>query len=245
VASRPSLVPNPPFKRENLLLNLACNVAAPALILTFLSPAGRLGPKLGLVVALAFPLGYGVADFVRRRQANFISILGFVGTLLTGGFGLMKLDAFWFAVKEAAVPFVIAIAVLLSLRTKSPLVRTLLYNDQVIDTAKVHAALEARGQVAAFERLLGRASHLLVLSFLLSAGLNFALARWLLRSPSGTPAFNAELGKMNALSWPVIVVPSTIVMFVALWILLRGIKELSGLEYEAIFHPPPEKPKGE
>ena len=50
-----------------------------------------LGPKWGLIVALVFPLGYGVYDFVRRRKTNFISVLGFVSVLLSGGLGLMKL----------------------------------------------------------------------------------------------------------------------------------------------------------
>lgn len=231
-------------KNENLLVNLLCNIGAPVLILSKLSTDGRLGPMPGLLVALAFPLGYGVWDFARRRRANFISIIGFASTLLTGGFGLMQLDGIWFAVKEAAVPLVIALGVLASMRTKSPLVRTLLYNEQVINVARVQTTLEERGRTGAFERLLAQASYLLVLSFLLSAVLNFILARLILKSPTGTPAFNAELGKMNLLSWPVIVLPSMIVTFIALWKLLRGIRTLTGLEYDHIFHAHPEKPKG-
>jgi hypothetical protein len=78
-------------------------------------------------------------------------------------------------------------------------------------------------------------------SFAFSAVLNFALARWLLRSPTGTPEFNAELAKMNLLSWPVIALPSTAIMMFALWRLLSGITRLTGLPLEEIFHPQPEK----
>ena len=236
-------MPTPPPKGENLLVNLLCNVGAPVLILSKLSSADLLGPVVGLVLALAFPLGYGLWDFARRRKANFISIIGFASTLLTGGFGLMKLDGIWFATKEAAVPLVIAVAVLASTRSRSPLVRTLLYNDQVINVARVRAALEERQNMDAFDRLLAQASYLLVASFLLSAVLNFMLARLLLRSPAGTPEFNAELGKMNLLSWPVIVVPSMVVTFIALWKLLHGIRALTGLDFDSIFHAQPEKPK--
>lgn len=230
-------------KQENLLINILFNVAAPALILVKLSGETRLGPVWALIVALAFPICYGSYDLIVRRKWNFFSILGFTSVLLTGGLGLMRVDGFWFAVKEATIPAIFGIAVVGSLWTRTPLVRTFLYNDKVIDTRKVHGVLEARSNVAAFERLLVHATWLMAGSFFLSAVLNFALARILLKSPSGTPAFNEELGKMTALSWPVIVVPSMIVTLGALWYLLSGVRRLSGLTLEEIFHPPPEKPK--
>jgi hypothetical protein len=144
-------------------------------------------------------------------------------------------------VKEAAVPTVIGIAVLVSLKTKKPLVHTMLYNPQVIDVQRVDAALEERQSRAGFDRLLVTSSYLLTLSFLLSAVLNFALARYLLVSPSGTAAFNAELAKMHVLSWPVIVLPSLIMTLFALWRLLSGLKGLTGLSMDEIFRAPPPK----
>jgi len=229
-----SVNPAPP-PRENLLINLVCNIAIPTFILAKLSGSGALGATGGLVVALAFPLGYGLWDFVRRRSANFVSIIGFTSVLLTGGLGLLEMDAFWFAVKEAAVPSIIGLAVLASMPTRRPLVKQFLYNEQMIDVARVDAALGEHGQRPAFARLLAQSSYWLAGSFALSAVLNFVLARHLLRSPTGTEAFNAELARMNLLSWPVIVVPSLAVMMFVLWRLLNGIRRLSGLEFEEIF----------
>jgi nitrogen fixation/metabolism regulation signal transduction histidine kinase len=74
----------------------------------------------------------------------------------------------------------------------------------------------------------------LAISFVISAILNFVLAIWILKSPAGTPEFNAELGRMTALSYPVIVLPSMIVMMVAVWMLIRGLKTLTGLQIEQI-----------
>lgn len=240
--------PAPP-PRENLLINLVCNIALPTFILAKLSGPATLGPVGGLVVALAFPIGYGAWDFIRRRSANFVSIIGFTSVLLTGSLGLMEMDAYWFAVKEAAVPSIIGLAVLASMPTRRPLVKQFLYNEQMIDVARVDAALGERGQRPAFARLLARSSYWLAGSFALSAVLNFFLARYLLRSETGTEAFNAELAKMNLLSWPVIVVPSLAVMMFVLWRLLSGIRRLSGLELEEIFRADapgakPAKPKG-
>ncbi len=230
-----------PAKRENLLVNIVCNIALPFLILSKLSGEARLGPVWALVVALVFPLGYFCYDFAQRRQANFVSILGFVSVLLTGGFALMELDGIWFAVKEASIPAVIGLAVLLSMNSKRPLIRQFVYNDQVINTARVDAALDERGNREAFRGLMRKAGWLVTASFLVSAALNFALARWILKSPSGSEAFNQELARMNLLSWPVIVLPSMAMMMLALWQLFGGIKRLTGLELEEIMHAPPEK----
>ena len=222
-------------KRENLLLNLACNLAIPTFVLMKLSSEKWLGPQWGVIVALAFPLGYGIYDLLQRKKTNVFSIIGIVSVLLTGTLNQMKADGLWFAIKEAAIPTIFGAAVLISMRTKRPLVRELLWNDQVIDTAKVDAVLVERGHRNELDRLLRRASFGLAFSFLLSAVLNFGLARYLLISPPGTPEFNAELGKMNGLSLPVIMLPTMIVTMVVFWKLMSGLTQLTGLELDQIF----------
>lgn len=230
-----------PRKKENVFLNLICNIVLPTIVLMRFSSDRFLGPLWGLLVALAFPVGYGIYDLIARRKTNLLSILGFISVLLSGGLGVMKVGGFWFAVKDAAVPTVIGAAVLLSLRTKNPLVRELLFNDQVIDVPRVTAALEERGRRTEFEQLLRRASIWLALAFLGSAVVNFFLARYILRSPPATPEFNAELGRMHLLVWPVIVIPSMAVMMFVFWRLVNGLTALTGLKTDEIFHA--EKPK--
>lgn len=235
-------VSRPTPQKENLLVNLVFNVALPVFVLSKLSTPERLGPVGGLLTALAFPLGYGVWDFLRRRQANFLSIIGFVSVLLTGGLGLMHIGGLGFAIKEAAVPAIIGLAVLASMKTKRPLVRTFLYNPQVIDTQRIDLALAARGTQSGFERLMVSSTCLLALSFGVSAILNFALARYLLTADPGTPAFNAQLGQMQLWNWPVIVLPSMAMTIFALWRLLSGIQKLTGLTLDEMFHAPAKKP---
>lgn len=231
----------PPPKKENLLLNLACNVAAPAIILAKFSKPELLGPKPGLLVALAFPLGYGIYDLIKRRNFNFLSALGFTSTLATGGLGLLKLEPLWFAVKEAAVPTLIGLTVLVSQWTKKPLVRSLLFNDQVLDVPRIEEALKVPGRQAGFTRLLQGASWLLAGSFAVSAVLNFALARYLITAMPDTPEFNEQLGKMTLWSWPVIALPSMAIMMVALWRLFKGITRLTGLTMDEILKQVPDK----
>jgi hypothetical protein len=223
-----------PEQRESVMLSLGINIAIPAIILMKLSGDDRLGPVGGLVVALVFPLTYGVVDFVRRREWNIVSVLGFVSVLLTGGIGLMQLDPKWIAVKEAAVPAVIGVAVVLSLRTRFPIVRTFLYNDKIIRVQDVDEALARRGNSEAFDRTLVNASWMLAASFFVSAVLNYVLAKLIVKSQPGTTAFNEELGRMTALSYPVIVVPSMIIMIATLWYLFNRIRKLTDLDLEQI-----------
>lgn len=222
-------------KRENPLINIVCNIVLPTLVLMKFSGDRWLGPLWGLIVALIFPVGYGIYDLLTRKKTNFLSILGFVSVLLSGGLALAKVGGLWFAIKDALLPTIIGTAVLLSLRTKTPLVRELIYNDSIIDVPRVDAALAERGTSGDFDRLLKRASIGLALTFIASAPVNFLLALYVLKSPPGTSEFNAELGKMHWLGLVVIAVPSTAAMMIVFMKLMNGLAQLSGLTQDEIF----------
>lgn len=222
-------------KQESVLVSLLANIVVPALILTKGAKiAARGGIELSapavLVIALLFPLGYFVWDFARRRKTNWISVIGFAGTLLTGGIGLCRLSPFWIAVKEASIPLFIAIVLFFSRK----FVRTFLFNEKVFDVPAIEAACAARGTSEELAGTLRRCSHVLTASFLLSTVLNFVLARVIVRTDPAVDdaAFNEEIGQMLALSWPVITLPCMIFVCAALWILFRGIGRASGLAFE-------------
>ncbi|MGH1370955.1 MAG: VC0807 family protein [Cellvibrionaceae bacterium] len=221
-------------KRESMLLNLALNIIIPTLILTKLSGEEHLGTQWAIVVALAFPIIYGVNDFRRSQKVNLFSALGVLSIVLTGGISLLELDPKYIVIKEAGVPALFGLATLISLRTRYPLVKTLLYNDKILQVDKVADALKRTNNQSQFDGALVKASYLITLSFFVSSVLNYALAKYLLVSPPGTEEFNAELGKMTALSFPVIAVPATIMMMGALFYLFHQIKKLTELDLEDI-----------
>ncbi len=221
-------------KKENTFLSLGLNIFLPALILMKGTQWFGFAPATNLVVALAFPIGYGCYDFVIRRKYNVFSIIGFVSILLTGGIGLLEMSPRWIAVKEAGIPALLGLVVLGSMKTRRPIVKLLLLRDEFIDLEKLNRELDARNNHAAFDKLLGQCTYLLAFSFLVSAILNFVLARIIVQSPSGTEAFNDELGRMTLWSLLVIAVPCMIIMVVALFRLFRGIKELTGLDMEVL-----------
>lgn len=222
-------------KKENPLINMLLNVVLPVVILIKFSGEEYLGVVWGLIVALAFPIGYGIYDFIKTKKVNFISVLGFVSVFLTGVLGLLKLPAEWIAVKEAGVPLIIAFAIIISTKTPFPLVKKLLYTDLLFDTKKINNILTEKNKLIDFDKLMVRSAYLLSTSFFLSAILNYVFAKIILVSEPGTTAFNEELGKMQGWSFVVIALPSMAVMMLVLWYLLKQIQKLTGLELEGLF----------
>lgn len=218
-----------------MLTNLLFNIVIPTLILTKLSDTESLGPRNSIIIALLFPICFGVWDYIKTRKTNFFSILGFVSVLLTGGISLLELDPQYIAIKEAAIPGLIGIATLISIYTPYPLIRTFLYNDEILHIDKVDEALDKHDCHSQFETALSNATYMLAGSFFLSSVLNYGLARFLVVSPPGTPEYSAELGKMTGLSFPVIALPCTLVMVGTLYYLLHRIKVLTELDFEDIF----------
>jgi intracellular septation protein A len=224
-------------KQENLLVNLSFNIIIPALILSKLAKYVPLEPYQVLILALLFPVGYAAYDFYERKKINAISVLGFVSILLTGVIGLFEFSAKWIAVKEAAVPFVIGLAVLISTKTKYPLVKTFIYNDKLLDVQRINTILEEKGKKEKLDKMLNLSSIFLAMSFFISAILNFVLAKIIIQSPTGTPEFNEELGKMIGLSYPVIALPCTIIMIGILIYVMLSIKKYSGLTMDEMYSP--------
>ncbi|MBO8446235.1 MAG: MFS transporter [Bacteroidetes bacterium] len=224
-------------KNENPLLSLLTSIIIPAVILSKFANEEYLGVVPGFIIALAFPVGQGLYEIIKTRKPGFISIIGLASIFLTGIIGILQLPTEWLAFKEASVPLLIGMAVVLSLKTRYPLVKKLFFNDSLLDMERIGKILDEKNARGAMEKTLKISTYMIGGSFLLSAVLNFILAKVIVTSPSGTEAFNAELGRLTALSYPVIALPSTIVMCVALWYLFAKLKKLTGLEFEELIAP--------
>ena len=221
---------------KGLLANLAFNIVIPVLILTKFSTEQYLGPVWGLVCALLFPIGFGIYELIQSGKLNFFSIVGIISVLLTGGMSLLQLPPAYIAIKEAAVPGIIGVLVLFSGTTRFPLVKTILNNMQLLNLPLLHSKLVEQQQEQAYEKTLDIANKIIAGSFFLSSTLNYLLAKWILVSDPGTAAYNEELGRMTALSYPVIAIPSTLIMMGAVWFVFTRIPKLTGQDLESFFH---------
>ncbi|EGR0072191.1 MFS transporter [Vibrio vulnificus] len=227
---------NTTAKKSNPLVEILFNVFVPSFILMKFSGEEHLGTALALVVALLFPIVYGGMELIRNKKFNFISALGFVSVLLTGGIGLLELDTKWLALKEALIPGLIGLAVFGSTFTRYPLMQKMVLNDTVLNLDLITQRLKERGKTDAFERCLMSSNYLFASTFAFSSVMNYFLATWIVTSPAGTVEFNEELGKLTLYSYPVIAIPSMLMMFGIFYYVWRQIRSMTSLETEQIFH---------
>jgi hypothetical protein len=106
----------------------------------------------------------------------------------------------------------------------------------VVDVTRVQQQLDERGTADVFEQRLLRANTLLASTFFFSSAMNYALAAWIVTSPAGSAAFNEELGRLTLLSYPMIALPSMLMMMALLVFLARTVHSLTGLEFAEMLH---------
>ncbi|MEK2688474.1 VC0807 family protein [Bdellovibrio sp. GT3] len=228
-------------KPENSWLNLIFNILLPVLILNKLTK--HIGPGYALILALAFPLIYGIYDLIKRRKVNAFSILGLLNVGLTGGLAFVGIHGFWFAVKEAAFPALVGIFVFGSAFTKKPFIESLFLNPNVMKVDLLEQKLAEHGKKAEFHEHMRKSTMLLSLSFALSAVLNFVLARSIfldidttLTADAQSVILNEQIAKMTTWSMAIIMVPSMIFLMGIFWYLMNGVKKHSGLTTEELMN---------
>jgi hypothetical protein len=211
-------------------LELGLNVAAPTLVLMFLSGDDRLGSEAALVVALGFPVLHGLRSLVRSETISPFTVLALISVTLTGGIGLLELDVAWLAWKEAALPAVMGLLALWTARGERPAMTLLL--ERLVDADKTAAALDDDTKRAAWIKHSARATVWLGAMYLLTGVASFGLARYLVTSPTGTEAFNVELGQMTAMTFPVIGLPSMVGTAAVLWMFNSGLQKDIGVQVD-------------
>ncbi|MBW3695109.1 MFS transporter [Vibrio sp. T187] len=221
--------------KSNPFFEIIVNVFLPSFILMKFSGDEHLGTGLALVVALAFPIIYGGMELIRNKKFNFIAALGFVSVLLTGGIGLLELDTRWLALKEALIPGLIGLGVLGSTFTRYPFMQKVIFTPTLMNMPLIEERLKQSGNPERFERCLMTSNYLFASTFAFSSAMNYFLATWIVTSPAGTAAFNEELGKMTLYSYPIIAIPSMLMMLGIFYYVWRQVRALTSLETEQIF----------
>lgn len=211
------------------MIDLLVSIIAPSVVLMKFSGDDALGASGALITALAFPIVWGLFELIKYKKFNWIALLGLISVILTGGIGLLQLDPKWLAIKEAAIPGLLGLAVLVSTFTRYPLVRAMLFNPAIMNVEKIKQRLEELGHIETFDARLLKVTYLLSGTFFFSSLMNFILATWIVTSPAGSVAFNEELAWMTLLSYPVIVIPSMLMMVGIIYYLWRTIHGMTGL----------------
>lgn len=225
-------------KKENPLINLLANVVAPVFILNKFSSTHALG---ALAAALALPICYGAWSLITTKKMNYISLLGLFNTLFTGGFALMKLEGIWFAVKEAAFPFLIGTFVLASSFSEKPFLKMMLIDTGALNMDDIEAQLNLRNAWAHFTAILKKATFFFSLTFFMSAALNFILAFRIFKFiPTDLPdaqrseILNSQIAEMTWMGYAVIFIPSILLFFLIMYYFFKNISRLTEIPMEKL-----------
>lgn len=227
-----------PAKQPHPLADLLLTVVLPSAALEYLSEPARLGPFWALVVSALLPLTFGIYCWVTKAGLNFFSILGLVAVVVTGGLGLLKLDAFWFGMKEVIVPVLIGLAFPASHAWGRPMICAMIFAPHLINERALRDSLDTPEKQRGFNSLLLKASWGMGVSMLLSAVLNFALAMYLLGGKEpGSEAFVKGMGTLNWGGTLIIGAPMLLSMMVVLVGFMRGVYRLTGLHKDDLMGP--------
>lgn len=218
-------------KKNNSFLNLVFNLIIPIIILTRFSGDEYLGARLGLVIALLFPLFYGIIEFRKDKKINFFSVLGIVSVILTGAIGLLELPTSLLALKEAGIPFAIGVFLVILQISGYSVLEELLKDS--FDFEKIRKSLKGKNRNDV-ERGIVISNYLLAFVFFLSAVANFVLTKVIVKSPPGTTEYAAEIGYLNGISFIVILLPFLFSFILIVTLLIFYIMKKTGLGIDEI-----------
>lgn len=232
--------------KENIWLNLGLNVVLPSLILSkggkllerlFNMPTDAISPLAIFCIALAFPLIYGMYDLLKRRKWNIFSIFGVLSVVLTGTVGIFELSREWIIAKEAGIPAILGLVVLLSALTSKPLAKLMIYNDSLLDIKKVDEVLAQKNATSALKKSLKISTILIALSFFVSAIIQFFLASYIFKGNTSGAEFNEQVGQMTWISYLAVLLPCMLISIAAIFKIFNDLKRLTGLELEETLAP--------
>ena len=69
---------------QHTFIDLLVSILIPSVVLMKFSNENNFGSSGGLIIALAFPLIWGLFEYLKYKKFNFIALLGLISTLLTG-----------------------------------------------------------------------------------------------------------------------------------------------------------------
>ena len=242
------------MEKENPLISISFNIFIPVLILKngenwiakilgLIDNAGLPAQFLDIInlssmaflIALIFPVGYFIYDFLKRKNVNVISILGFINVLLTGGIGIFGerfgLSKNWFIVKEGALPSFIGLGFTILRKLRKNSFNRILLNDIIFDIDKINSSIQYEKQNE-FEIIVHRAGSHFIIGLFMSSFIQLILASLIVTSNPGESSFNEQVATMTWVSFLAVFVITMSVVGKGYLGLISGVEKITGLKRE-------------
>ena len=237
--------------KENPILSLFCNILIPVIILkngnkwinkilTKLHGEQWVYQNLTIIdissmvflIALIFPVIYFLYDFLQRKNINFISILGFINILLTGGIGIFGakfgLSKTWFILKEGMFPMLLGLMFIIMSKYRQSAFKNILLNKVLFDNDKISSCIKD-DMLYEFECIIRKAGYHLISGFFISSIIQFALASLIVVSNPGEPSFAKEVSTMTWVSYVAVLLTTILIVVKGYLGLITDIEKITGL----------------
>ena len=116
----------------------------------------------------------------------------------------------------------IGIFLITSSKTKSPILKALLYNDTIFNIQKINKRLK-KGDDKEISMILQSSTYYVASAFFISSILQFILGIIIITVDPGTPKFNDQVGTMTWVSYFVVLVPSFTMFGIGIYKIINGI----------------------
>lgn len=192
-------------------------------------------PSVVFAVALIFPFFYFFYDLLKRKNLNYISILGFINVLLTGGIGIfgakVGLSKNWFILKEGLLPIVIGTLFFLMSKFKPSSFNDIILNDALFDTGKLKESISDE-MLPNFDGIIQKAGYYLISGFFISSIIQFILAYFIVVANPGEIGFNEQVSTMTWVSYFAVMVPTILVIGKGYLSMISELETISSLDKE-------------
>lgn len=227
--------------QQNSFLNIIINILIPVMILNKGSKF-HISPQTTVLIALSFPLFFGLYSLIKTRKINFVSLLGLINIVVSGTLSILALGGIWFAIKEAFFPLLIGAFVFISSYGQNPFFENLFLNPAAFQIDKIKSIIAEKKLDKDFQNLIIQSTRWLSISFLMSSILNFTLSLYIFKPideslplEARQTILNEQLGQMTLYSTLVILIPSVIFLGAILYFAFKKIKQMTGLELDDLF----------
>jgi hypothetical protein len=229
--------------KENPLLSLIANIFFPVMILkngeSWLQNYNQYFhleiQAFTFLIALLFPFTYFFFDLYNRKNINFISILGFVNVLLTGGIGIFGekygLTRTSFILKEGLMPLIIGSFLIILSKFKKRTFDKMILNKALFDVEKIKEDQNSEN-LNKIDTFTTEAGYYFIAGFFISSIIQFILAYLIVTDNPGDPGFNEQVSTMTWVSYIAVLGPTIIIVGKGYLNLINGIERLTGLKKE-------------
>lgn len=232
------------FNKDNPILSLLVNIIIPVLLLEKMGGwwGAPHGQTIALLTALSLPIGYGLFEWIVKKNKSWIAILGVINVASTGLFVVLQLEGHFFAFKEASFPLLIGFFVWFSQKMNTPFFKALFYNIPGLDINKLNSSIKEKQAEKKIHALFNHSTKLFSGSFFLSALLNFTIAYFIFIPIEASDEvlrqsiLNQQIARMTWMGYAMIGLPLTIVTGYIFWDFMRRMKKCIGLSFTDLVH---------